>query len=133
VRIAVFALLSIALLGCAGTNRTVATPVAAQQAAAAKCLHGDNEVPEQRARRLAALALARDVNTMQAMTAQKSKGLYQPLANLALNRPVPEGFRLQVSTDGASYAFSAKDTTDPCLFAFFSDQTGIILHGRAIQ
>ena len=131
-RTAVSALLSVALLGCAGTNRSVATPVAAQQSAASKCLHGDTEVPEQRARRMAALALARDVNTMQAMTFPKSK-LYQPLANLALNRQVPEGFRLQVSTDGASYAFSVKDTTDPCMFAFFSDQTGVILHGRAIQ
>lgn len=131
-RTAVFALLSMVLLGCAGTNRTVATPVAAQQSAAPKCLHGDNEVPEQRARRMAAIALARDVNTMQAMTFPKANR-YQPLANLALNRPVPEGFRLQLTTDGAGYSFSVKDTTDPCLFAFFSDQTGIILHGRAIQ
>ena len=132
-RIAVFALLSVALLGCAGTNRAVATPVAAQQSAAPKCLHGDNELPEQRTRRMAALALVRDVNTMQAMTYPKSKGLYQPLANLTLNRPVPEGFRLQLTADGASYSFSVKDTTDPCMFAYFSDQTGLILQGRVIQ
>lgn len=132
-RTALFALLSVALPGCAVANRTVANPVAAQQSAAPKCLHEDNELPEQRARRVAALALARDVNTTQAMTFPKSKGLYQPLTNLTLNRPVPEGFRLQLTTDGAGYSFSVKDTTDPCLFAFFSDQTGVIFHGRALQ
>ena len=131
-RIAVFALLSVALAGCAGANRTVATPVAAQQSAAAKCLHDDIEAPEQRTRRLAAITLARDSNTRQAMAFPKTKQ-YQPLANLALTRPVPEGFRLQLTTDGAGYSFSVKDTTDPCLFAYFSDQTGVILQGRAIQ
>lgn len=126
-------LLLIAVMGCASaSNRALATPAAPQQQAAPACLHGDNEAPEQRARRVAALTLTRDVNTTQA-TAVSTRGGYQPLPSLTLNRPTPEGFRLQLSTDGTSYAFSVKDTLDPCLFAFFSDQSGIILVGQAIQ
>lgn len=133
-KIATFALLSVAVLGAASaTRRSVAAPAFAQQPPARACLHGDDESPEQRARRVAALALARDVNTMEAMTAAKAKGVYQPLANLALNRPTPDGFRLQLITDGSGYAFSVKDTLDPCMFAFFSDQSGVILVGRVIQ
>jgi hypothetical protein len=125
-RIVTFALISVAVVGFASApTRAGATP---QQRPAQACLHGDDESPEQRARRFAALALARDVNTMEAMTA-----VYQPLANLALNRPTPDGFRLQLTTDGTGYAFSVKDTLDPCVFAYFSDQSGVILVGRAIQ
>jgi hypothetical protein len=112
-------------------NRAAGAPPAAQQAARA-CLHGDDEVPEQRERRLQALAAARDVNTAQAAAGART-GVFQPLLNLPLTRAVPPGFRLQLSNDGVTYAFSVKDTTDPCLFAYFSDQTGIILVGRAIQ
>jgi hypothetical protein len=97
-----------------------------------RCLHGEDEVPEQRARRLLALTATREVNTTQAVVAAKT-GVFQPLLSLPLTQAVPPGFRLQLSNDGVTYAFSVKDTTDPCLFAYFSDQTGIILVGRAIQ
>ena len=118
-RIVTFALISVAVFGYAAF---------AQQQPARACLHGDNESPEQRARRFEALALARDVNTMEAMTV-----VYQPQADLALNRLTPDGFRLQLTADGSSYAFSVKDTLDPCVFAYFSDQSGVILVGRVIQ
>ena len=36
------------------------------------------------------------------------------------------GFNVQLSTDGASYTFSVKDTLDACRFAYFSDQEGVI-------
>ena len=61
------------------------------------------------------------------------RSLNQPLEHLGLKRPTPDGFHLQLTTDGSSYAFSVKDTLDPCLFAYFSDQSGIILVGRVIQ
>lgn len=128
-RILTFALVSVAVFGYASApSRAVATPASAQQQQARACLHGDDESLEQRARRVAALALARDVNTMEART-----GGYQPLANLTLNRPTPDGFRLQLTADGNGYAFSVKDTLDPCVFAYFSDQSGVILVGRGIQ
>ena len=40
--------------------------------------------------------------------------------------PIPRGFQAQMTTDGASYAFSLKDTLDPCRFAYFSDQDGVV-------
>ena len=130
-RNAVSAVLAVALIVYAvSSNRAVVAPVAAQ---AQPCLHGEGEVPEQRARRFQALAAARDVNTMEAVAAAQANGLYQPLLKLGLSQPTPDGFRLQLTTDGTNYAFSVKDTLDPCMFAYFSDQTGIILVGRVIQ
>ena len=128
-RIAPFVLLAVAALGYAGLRQKV-TAAAAPQATA--CLHGDDELPDQRARRVGALTLARHVNTLQASAASKA-GSYQPVTGLGVSMPIPEGFRLQLTTDGASYLFSIKDSLDPCMFAYFSDQTGIILVGRVIQ
>ena len=128
-RIAAFALVASAALGYAGMNRAVDAAPAPQARA---CLHGDDELPDQRARRVGALTLARHVNTLQASAASKA-GSYQALTSLGVSMPIPEGFRLQLTTDGASYLFSIKDSLDPCMFAYFSDQTGIILVGRVIQ
>jgi hypothetical protein len=44
---------------------------------------------------------------------------FDQLDNLA---PTPDGFKVQLTTDGATYAFSIKDTLDPCRYAVFSDQ-----------
>lgn len=128
-RTAAFALLALAALGYAGVTRTVDAAAAPQSG---PCLHGDDELPDQRARRVGALTLARHVNTLQASAASKA-GSYQPVTSLGVSMPIPEGFRLQLTTDGASYLFSIKDSLDPCMFAYFSDQTGIILVGRVIQ
>jgi hypothetical protein len=60
-------------------------------------------------------------------------GAFLPVANLALTAPTPDGFDVRLTTDGKTYAFSLRDTTDPCLFGFFSDQQGVIFEGRVIQ
>jgi hypothetical protein len=36
--------------------------------------------------------------------------------------PTPAGFQVQFHLDGPRYAFSIKDTRDPCGYAIFSDQ-----------
>ena len=118
-------------IGCA-FGRFITTPVAAQGSQRA-CLHGDNEAPEHRARRAQALALARQVNTNQYGVAMRKTNAFQPVANLELTAPTPEGFNLRLTTDGKAYAFSLRDTTDPCLFGYFSDQDGVIFQGRVIQ
>lgn len=117
--------------GCA-LSRSVSRPVAAQGQQQA-CLHGDNESPEQRVRRAQALTVARQVNTNQYGVAMRKTNAFQPIANLELTAPTPEGFVLRLTTDGKAYAFSLRDTTDPCLFGFFSDQEGVIYQGRVIQ
>jgi hypothetical protein len=46
---------------------------------------------------------------------------------------VPDRWDPRLVTDGATYAFSVKDTTDPCGFTLFSDDTGIIYVGEAMR
>ena len=123
---------AIALTFPCALNRSIATPVAAQGPQQA-CLHGDNESPEQRARRVQALSLARQVNTNQYCVAMRKTNAFQPIANLELTAPTPEGFNLRLTTDGKAYAFSVTDRTDPCRFGFFSDEQGVIYQGRVIQ
>src|SRR5690348_14442515 len=85
---------------------------------------GASPTEEQRVRRNAAIAIARQINTAEAQlfpSAQK----YMPLPALS-DVSVPAGFEVQVSTDGESYTFSVKDTQDECRSAVFSDQKGLI-------
>src|ERR1700732_4500635 len=80
------------------------------------CLHDRaSETSEQAARRTAAVNYVRQVNTAEA----RHRQLYAALANLDAV-PTPEGFASQLSTDGTTYTFSVKDTTDACRFALFS-------------
>jgi hypothetical protein len=47
---------------------------------------------------------------------------------------IPEGFAVHLATDGSTgYVFSVKDTLDPCRFALFSDQAGLIYTGEPLQ
>jgi len=40
---------------------------------------------------------------------------------------------MSLTSDGATYKFSLKDTLDPCRFAFFSDQEGLIFEANPIR
>jgi len=108
---------AIALIGLSGLG-----PVAAQKQ---ECLHGSSEAPAQAARREAALRLARELIATEAAAHRQAQSYYA-LSDLPGLPPAPEGFRVQLSTDGASYSFSIKDTLDACRFALFSDQDGVI-------
>src|SRR5262249_14278384 len=98
----------------------------------ADCLHGRSEAPAQAERRKAALRLARELNTLEAAAHAQAQSYYT-MTDLPGVPAVPGGFRAQLSTDGASYTFSVKDTLDACGFAFFSDQEGVIYSGTPIQ
>lgn len=76
------------------------------------------------ARHRSAITVARRINTAEAQQSSTMKR-YVPLSELT-GVTVPEGFEAQVSTDGESYTFSVKDSADPCKFAVFSDQEGLI-------
>lgn len=99
----------------------------AQQPIPITCLHGPNESTEQRDRRVAAVMTARRINTAEVNGPKP----YRPLA--ALNIPVASGWQAHLATDGNTYAFSVKDTTDPCGFTLFSDDTGVIYVGDALR
>src|SRR4051812_37722071 len=102
--------------------------ITAQQPA---CLHAAGESPDQQLRKRQALTLARQINTAEA-AAMSQTGSYQPLERLS-RVGVAEGFIPHVAFDASGYAFSVKDSTDPCRFAFFSDQTGVIYQGEALR
>ena len=103
-------------------------PISAQQPA---CLHGQDEAAAQRDRRMQALRTARQINTLE-VNGRNSAGRFQPVGAF-VNIVAPEGFTVHFATDGASYAFSVKDTLDPCAFAYFSDEAGLIYAGQALQ
>ena len=105
---------------------------ARQPPLAQNCLHGPSETTAEAARRRAALNLARLVNTTETQAHQQGH-TYYVLSDLPGLQSEMNGFKVQLSTDGASYAFSVKDTLDPCRFAFFSDQDGVIYSGTPIR
>ena len=96
------------------------------------CLHGPNEAPDQLARRDQAVALTRLINSLQHDALDQTQ-TYQTLDRLLVTGSTPKGFTVHLVSDGASYAFSVKDTLDPCHYALFSDQDQLIYVGRGLR
>jgi hypothetical protein len=112
--------------------RMVGVPIvlSAQQPA---CLHGPEQTADQKARVQQAVFLARQINTAEARASMQAGVKYMPREELAGVGGIPAGFDLHLSADRRSYAFSIKDTTDPCRFAMFSDTDGLIYNGTPMQ
>ena len=89
------------------------------------CLHDRAEQADDRRRREAALALAKAINERQGIAAERTR-LYVQLAQLRNLPPTPRGFDVRLYTDGVGYLLSIKDTMDPCKYAIFSDQAGLV-------
>jgi hypothetical protein len=120
----------------------MAAPAFAQQ-----CLHGPEETPAQKTRRQQALGAARAVNSMQFNRpgARDRKFLdHTALAALAARNPagkpdftpgadVVAGWQLTLTPTADGYWFLIKDTTDPCSFAYISNQEGIIYSAAPIR
>jgi hypothetical protein len=64
--------------------------------------------------------------------ATATNNAYLPADQLQL-AAVPEGFEFRIAVTPTAYAFSVRDNTDPCRFAYFSDQQGLIFHGEVIR
>lgn len=107
----------------------VHSPASAQQPA---CLHGPQPTAAEEARRRSAVAFTRHVNTMQVRVLAATKS-FQSEGELPLTQAVPDGFVFRMTATSQSYAFSVQDARDPCRFAFFSDQGGLIFAGEAIR
>lgn len=110
----------------------VAASAAHARALAPACLHGASEKAEQRSRRLAALEYAKNVNELEAAGKYQAERFYM-IEDLPLLPPLPPGFKARMSNDGGSYAFSLKDTLDPCGFAYFSDEDGIVYSAMPVR
>jgi hypothetical protein len=92
-----------------------------QNAQLASCLHGPGEKPDQLRRRQDALRIAEQINSAEHGRTLRGLANYRSFDRLGVPAP-PDGFRIQVDVDTATYMFSLKDTTDPCQYAIFSDQ-----------
>jgi len=121
------ALMALTAAACAG--RSDVTTVGQRPA----CLHGDGETPAEADRRTDAVRWVRSLNTAEAVGSRGGAERYLSLEELTGLAAEPAGWSTQVTTDGETYLLAVKDTTDPCAFAYFSDQAGIIFPGAALQ
>ncbi|MGH9371275.1 MAG: hypothetical protein ACRD15_07085 [Vicinamibacterales bacterium] len=99
---------------------------------APSCRHHDDAQQTDRARRAGALAVAKAINASQAEMVQRT-GTYQPVERLGMLPPVPKGFELSLFADRSGYLFAIKDTQDPCSFAVFSDERGLLYEKSALD
>jgi hypothetical protein len=120
---------------------------------AQQCLHGSDETPDQVARKREALGATRTINTIQANQSGAVKKIYLRQADLT-NSPVAAkmresanakrinlnpkeeilpGWMLTMDVTEQGYWFMVKDMTDPCGFAFVSNQAGLIFHAEPIR
>lgn len=97
---------------------------------AAYCRHDEAERPDDRARREAAVVLAKAIHAQQGGLAQRTRR-YHPLTALGRLPAVPAGFELRLYHDVTGYVFSLKDTLDSCRFAIFSDESGLLYEKSA--
>lgn len=81
-------------------------------------------------RRLAAIRIVREINT-------KLAAAYQATRRYPVPDPssVPNGEGLLVSglSDGSRYVVTVRDGTAACALVWFSDQSGLIYEGGALQ
>ena len=98
-----------------------------------ECLHGPVEDAAQRVRRSAALRLVRAINTAEVNVAFRQTQTYRPLADLGLDLTAANGFEASLATDGRAYSLILVDKTDPCGFAFSTNQKGVIFQGYPID
>jgi hypothetical protein len=116
------------------------------------CLHRATGAEEQQARRRAALSAARQVNTLQANGAVKKGGTYLSQLEMAeayaeyaktrSNAPalvfdrsgeIVPGWQLTFDRTERGYWFMIKDRTDPCGFAYVSNENGVIYAAEPIR
>jgi hypothetical protein len=115
------------------------------------CLHGKDETPDQRTRRSQALGAARHVNTLQANrpnragayldlaelgsldTAQSAKRLSARSYNFHPDAEIIAGWQLTLARTDSGYWFMIKDKTDPCGFAYVSNEAGVIYRAEPIR
>ena len=141
--------LAVALsLFASGVTRAQQAPPS-QPSALKSCLHGSGEAADQAARRREALGATRTINNIQAnrVEARDRKYLRQdelagaPFAvnmkdsKISLNpsQDILPGWKLTLDVAENGYWFMVKDTTDPCGYAFISNQNGVIFTAEPLR
>ena len=88
------------------------------------CHHDAQSSPTHRERRRQAIEMARAVHEAQnRMLVTSRRYASMPDLDQALPTP-PDGFRLKVYASEDGYIASLKDTTDPCHYGIFVDESG---------
>lgn len=95
------------------------------------CAPGRTPAPEQMAGRREGVRLARMVNTRQASQPGARERKYLTQQELAI-ASVP-GWELRLDLTPSGYWFMVSDKSDPCGFAFVSNQDGVIFEARPIR
>jgi hypothetical protein len=121
------AALAVAVVAPAAVSRAQLVPPPA-----ASCLHEAAERQPDRLRRDEAIALAKAVHERQALLARQSRRYHQ-LSELQPLPGTPAGFEMRLFADSSGYVLSLKDVTDPCHFAVFSDQAGLLYQKSALS
>jgi hypothetical protein len=125
------------------------------RADAQQCLHGTGESAEQARRRTEALTAARSINNIQANQSGAVKrqflrhdelasapfaGKMRASANETIKRmsltpgtDVLPDWQLTLDVTPTGYWFMIRDKTDPCAFAFVSNESGLILRAEPIR
>lgn len=98
-----------------------------------ECLHGPAEDVAQRVRRSAALRLVRAINTSEVNGSFRTTQRYRGLSELGVDLSAAQGFETNFTTDGQAYSLILIDKTDPCGFAFSTNQAGVIFQGYPID
>jgi len=132
------------------TCLTVAVLALAAPTFAQECLHGPSETPDQAARRTEALTATRNVNNLEANQPGAQNDVYlrqvelasSPFAakspsvkklNFTPGAELLPGWQLVLDVTQNGYWFMVKDKTDPCGFAYISNQQGLIFHAEPIR
>lgn len=113
------------LLALVGVSGARAIP---SQDTQAQCLHGPDETPAEQDRRMSAFQHIRAIHW-----AQHNERLTpnrQWRAEIPGLMPPPSGFASQFLVSKEGYLVSVKDRTDPCHWALFSDEAGLIYEGQ---
>ena len=133
----------------------VFSTISVVSAYAQQCLHGLEETPDQAARRREALTATRTINNLEANQPGAVNKAYLRHADL-VNSPVdvkmrgsadqtakrislkPDeeilpGWKLTLDVQEQGYWFLIKDMTDPCGFAYVSNQAGLIFKAEPIR
>jgi len=93
------------------------------------CLHGSAESADQRSRRESAMRFVKELQVNEGRF-QSESGRYGSLTEIRGTALAPTGFVPRVVYDQWGYVVSVKDALDPCGFALFGDENGVVYEGR---
>lgn len=120
-------LVSMALLTALQASPAAPAPQQPQQA----CVADAAPTPEQKARRTQGVRLARTIHNLQVN--QPGARTKKYLSRQELGVEPPSGWEVTLDVTSGGYWFMVKDTTDPCGFAFMSNQEGVIFEARPLR